>query len=129
MGRIVAQVDISNPFDDDKSLTCSMFVDTVASGLILPNAWKDRLGDFPNSQNINLLLANNDSIEGEVCGPVAIQIEGFRKLFNEVIFMDMGPSDNGEYEPLLGYVILEQAQAAVDMVGHRLVPVKYMDCK
>lgn len=26
--------------------------------------------------------------------------------------------------PLLGYVILEQAQAAVDMLGHRLVPVR-----
>ena len=32
-------------------------------------------------------------------------------------------------EPLLGYVILEQAQAAVDMLGHRLVPVPYVDMK
>lgn len=32
-------------------------------------------------------------------------------------------------EPLLGYVILEQAQAAVDMLGHRLVPVRYIDMK
>ena len=30
---------------------------------------------------------------------------------------------------LLGYVVLEQAQAAVDMVGHRLVPVWYIDLK
>jgi hypothetical protein len=37
--------------------------------------------------------------------------------------------DNGEYEPLIGYVILEQSQAAVDMLGHRLVPVKRMDLK
>ena len=41
----------------------------------------------------------------------------------------MGSEDEGEYEPLLGYVILEQAQAAVDMLGHRLVPVKYIDMK
>ena len=41
----------------------------------------------------------------------------------------MGSADEGEYEPLLGYVILEQAQAAVDMLGHRLVPVKYIDMK
>ena len=27
--------------------------------------------------------------------------------------------------PLLGTVILAQAQAAVDMLGHRLVPVPY----
>ena len=48
---------------------------------------------------------------------------------NEVVFVDMGSEDEGEYEPLLGYVILEQAQAAVDMLGHRLVPVKYIDMK
>jgi len=36
---------------------------------------------------------------------------------------------NGRYEPLLGYIILEQSRAAIDMVGHRLVQVKYMDLK
>lgn len=30
---------------------------------------------------------------------------------------------------LIGYVILEQAQAVVDMPGHWLVPVKYIECK
>ena len=37
--------------------------------------------------------------------------------------------ENGEYEPLIGYVILEQSQIAVDMLGHRLIPVKRMDLK
>lgn len=36
---------------------------------------------------------------------------------------------NGEYEPLIGYIILEQSQAAVDMLGHRLIPIKHMDLK
>jgi hypothetical protein len=36
---------------------------------------------------------------------------------------------NGEYEPLIGYLILEQSQAAVDMLGHRLVLVKHLDLK
>ena len=40
----------------------------------------------------------------------------------------MIPSE-GEYEPLLGSVALEQCGAAVDMLGHRLVPVRYMDAK
>jgi len=40
----------------------------------------------------------------------------------------MEPLEGG-YEPLLGYLILEQSQVAVDMVGHRLVPVKYIDLK
>jgi hypothetical protein len=59
---------------------------------------------------------------------VRIQIEGFRPIFNEVAFVEMKPAD-GEYEPLIGYIILEQSQAAVDILGHRLVPIKHMDLK
>ena len=61
--------------------------------------------------------------------PVEVKIEGFRSVSNEVIFVDMKPEENADYEPLLGHVILEQAQAAVDMLGHRLVPVRYIDMK
>ena len=32
-------------------------------------------------------------------------------------------------EPLLGYILLEQSRAAVDLVGHRLLPVKTFDLK
>jgi hypothetical protein len=45
------------------------------------------------------------------------------------MFTDMEPGRDGEYQPLLGYVILEQAQIAVDMLGYRLVAVKYIDCQ
>jgi len=75
------------------------------------------------------VLANNEVVQGVACGPVGIRIEGFRKIFNEVMFMDVEPAEDGEYQPLLGYVILEQAQVAVDMLGHRLVPVKHIDCR
>ncbi|MEW6619901.1 MAG: hypothetical protein AB1422_11300 [bacterium] len=129
MGRIVAQVEISNPQDEGKNLTCSIFVDTGAAGLILPMAWKERLGKFASSEVVDLVLANNEVVKGEACGPAGIQIEGFRKVFNEVTFMEMEKAENGEYEPLLGYIILEQTQVAVDMLGHRLVPVKYIDCR
>lgn len=62
------------------------------------------------------------------------QIDGFRPVFNEVVFVDSPPTQDGQpgqqdEEPLLGYVILEQAQAAVDMLGHRLVAVRYIDMK
>ena len=40
----------------------------------------------------------------------------------------MVPVD-GEYEPLLGYIALEQCGAAVDLIGHRLLPVRAMDLK
>jgi hypothetical protein len=40
----------------------------------------------------------------------------------------MHPED-GVYEPLVGYIVLELSQAAVDMLGHRLVHVKRFDLK
>ena len=76
---------------------------------------------------MSLQLANQDVLEGEACWPVEIEIEGFRPVSNEVIFVDMEGEDDNGYD--LGYVILEQAQAAVILVGHRLVPVRYIDMK
>ena len=54
--------------------------------------------------------------------------EGFDSVFNEVTFVASEPEEGG-YEVLLGYVLLEQSLAAVDLVGHRLVPVKAFDLK
>ena len=129
MGRIIAQTKVTNLFDGGGSIECGMLVDTGAGALILPSAWKERLGAFPRSEAVELQLANGDVVRGEACWPVEIQIEGFRPISNEVIFLDAEEGDGEPAEPLLGYVILEQAQAAVDMLGHRLVPVKYIDMK
>ena len=75
-------------------------------------------------------MATGDVLRGEACWPVEIEIEGFRPVANEVVFLEMDEGDEEmSQEPLLGYVILEQAQAAVDMLGHRLVPVRYIDMK
>ena len=127
MGRIVVETRITNLFDEESSIRCGMLVDTGAGALILPAAWKERLGTFKRSEPVSLQLANQDVLEGEACWPVEIEIEGFRPISNEVIFVEMEAEGDGGYEPLLGYVILEQAQAAVDLVGHRLVPVKHID--
>jgi hypothetical protein len=83
------------------------------------------IGLNQNNRVGNEYQGDNDR---EVCGPVRIQIEGFRPIFNELAFVEMKPAD-GDYEPLIGYIILEQSQAAVDMLGHRLVPIKHMDLK
>ena len=96
--------------------------------MILPSAWRDRLGDLEEVATIMLETATQDRAEGTVCGPVRIQIEGFRQIFNEILFVDMTP-DNRAYNPLIGYVVLEQSQATVDMLGHRLVHMKRMDLK
>ena len=128
VGRIVASVRIDNVLDATKSVTCDALVDTGASHMVLPTAWKERLGQLESTRTVELETATQEILTGEVCGPVRIQIEGFPVVYNEVSFVDMNPQD-GEYEPLIGYIILEQSQAGVDMLGHRLVPIKHMDLK
>jgi predicted aspartyl protease len=128
MGRIVASVTITSISEPTKNLRCDALVDTGASHMVLPSAWKDRLGDLDVVDTISLEIATQETVEGEIRGPVRIQIEGFRPIFNEVLFVEMKPED-GIYEPLLGYIVLEQSQAGVDMLGHRLVPIKHMDLK
>ena len=128
MGRIIAQVTITNVADRAKVLRCDALVDTGASFMIPPLAWKDRLGQFEFSFEVEVETAAQETAKAELCGPVQIQVEGFRPIFNEVVFLDMRPT-NGIYEPLIGYIVLEQSQAAVDMLGHRLVPVRHIDLK
>ncbi len=105
-----------------------MLVDTGVSALIMPSAWRESLGDFKRSGPIELHVANGNVLQGETCWPVKIEIEGFRPVSNEVVFLDKGDDEAG-HAPLLGHVVLAQAQAAVDVLGHRLVPVRYIDLK
>jgi len=128
MGRIVASVRIDNASDFSKGLRCDALVDTGASLMVLPSVWKDRLGVLEATTEVEVETATRETVRAQVCGPVRIQIEGFRPIFNEVAFVEMKPA-NGEYEPLIGYIVLEQSQAGVDMLGHRLVPIKHMDLK
>ena len=128
MGRIISSVKIENLTDPAKALRCDALVDTGASYMILPSAWRDRLGDLEEIETLELQTATQEAVRGFICGPVRIQIEGFRPIYNEVCFIDMQP-DEGAYEPLIGYIVLEQSQAAVDMLGHRLIQVKRMDLK
>lgn len=128
MGRIITSVTIDNLLDPSKSMRCDALVDTGAAYLTLPTAWRERLGDLQTIPTVELETATQAVVQGEVCGPVKIQIEGFSPVFSEVLFVDMEPED-GVYEPLVGYIILEQSQIAVDMLGHRLIHVKRVDLK
>jgi len=96
--------------------------------MILPSAWRERLGDLEEMEVLELETATQETARRSICGPVRIQIEGFRPIYNEVCFVDMKAKD-GIYEPLIGYVVLGQSQAAVDMLGHRLIHVRRMDLK
>ncbi len=128
MGRIRTSVIVTNALDESKSLHVDALVDTGASHLVLPLVWKEQLGELKLLERLALETATQSIVQGEVYGPVTIQIAGFRPVYSEVLFIEMTPED-GEYEVLLGYIPLEQAGAAVDMLGHRLLHVKHMDLK
>lgn len=128
MGRVAVSVTIVNPLEKEKRIECDALVDTGASHMVLPAAWRDRLGELHEVGTVELETADQSTLTGVVCGPVQIQIEGFRPVFSEIVFVEMKP-DDGRYEPLLGYIVLEQSQAAVDMLGHRLIHVKRLDLK
>ena len=128
MGRIIASVKVNNVTDPSMSIRCDALVDTGASFMVLPMAWRDRLGDLETMTEVEMETATQETVKGIVCGPVRIQIEGFRPIHHEVAFVEMTPED-GEYEPLIGYLVLEHSQAGVDMLGHRLVKIKHMDLK
>jgi hypothetical protein len=128
MGRIVTPIKIANALEPAASIHCDALVDTGTTGMILPAVWRERLGKLTTLRVVEMETADQRIVQGEVCGPVRIQIEGFDEIFDEVVFLDLQPTDGG-YEPLVGYVVLEKSRAAVDMVGHRLVPVRHLDLK
>nr|VFJ71615.1 MAG: hypothetical protein BECKFW1821C_GA0114237_10285 [Candidatus Kentron sp. FW] len=128
MGRITSRVTVENISTPNNIITVNALVDTGASYLTFPLAWKEKLGAFRSQREIELRTATREIVKAIICGPVEITVEGFRPVYNELLFLDMVP-DKGEYEPLLGYVVLEQCGVSVDMSEHRLVPMKYMDAK
>jgi predicted aspartyl protease len=129
MGRIVAQVRLSNLTDPQKTLSLGALVDTGAAYITLPSAWREQLGEVEQLAEIEVEMADQTLKKGVVCGPLRVRIGEFRPIMAEVLFLDMQPNEEGEYEPLLGYIPLEQAGAAVDMLGHRLIHVKRTDLK
>lgn len=109
-------------------ISCDALVDTGAAYMVLPRAWKDKLGKIHTIREVDCETVTQKIVKGEVCGPVEIKIEGFDPIYGEVLFLEMEPIE-GIYEPLIGYIVLEQSQAAVDMLGHRLIHVKKTDLK
>src|SRR5437762_12556112 len=120
VGKVIVQIAVANLLDPMRTLEFGALVDTGAYGLVLPLAWKDDLGELEAVATVDLETADQRLIEADVWGPVWIQIEGFRRINSEVIFVEMEPGPNG-YQPLLGYFVLEQSNVVVDPVSRRLV--------
>ena len=128
MGRIVVEATIAYGMDPSCRIVCDILVDTGAPYLTLPNAWRSRLGELTVYDTVDVETANQAVATGEICGPVLLRFGSFRRVLAEVLFIDMEPAD-GRHEPLLGYIPLEQAQAVVDLAGHRLAKVDRVDLK
>ncbi len=128
MGKIFAQVTIVNPFEEDKKIECSALVDTGSSHLVLPSAWKNRFGQLKDVRKKNMEGVEQRIIETEIAGPLQIQVERCGVIYQDICFVNMEPED-GDYEPLIGYLVLEASQLAVDMISHSLVPGKRLGLK
>jgi predicted aspartyl protease len=120
LGEIYSFVTVTSFADKSKELKFQALIDTGATYLTLPTPWKDELGKLDLLESVEVETATQEKIKGEVRGPVKIQLEGFRAIASEVLFNDMKPS-NGNYEPLVGHLVLEQAGIALDMISHRLI--------
>lgn len=129
MGRIIRQVKITNFIDSTKNIEIDALVDTGASYLTLPGAWKDRLGDLEKVEDVEVETATGEICKAEIYGAVRIKVANFREVIDEVLFLDMEANQGGEFEPLVGYIVLEKIPVAVDMLGHRLVKVRALDLK
>lgn len=77
MGRIVTHVAIKNLIDTKCNITFDALVDTGAAHMVLPLAWKERLGKLNKVRDIDCETATQELIKGEICGPVEIKLEGF----------------------------------------------------
>ena len=128
MGRIVVEARIENGTDSTCHIHCDALVDTGAAYLTLPKAWQARLGQLTRLDTVEVETATQAVVSGDICGPVLLRMEHFRPVLTEVLFIDLEPADE-QYEPLIGSIPLEQAQAAVDLLGHRLVKISLVDLK
>jgi predicted aspartyl protease len=128
VGRIFVPVHVTNVLEPSRAIGFDGLVDTGAFGLVLPMAWKERLGPLPDVATVEVETADQRVVMAEIRGPVRIQVDGFRRIVGEAVFIDMEPRD-GSYEPLVGYTVLELGGIAIDLVSHRLVARKFYDAK
>ena len=95
MGRIVATAEVQNIKGTLAPRKIDFLVDTGASHVVLPAAWKEDFGEFEVEEPIEAELATQAVATGVICGPARIQIEGFRVVHGDVIFMEMEPTQEG----------------------------------
>lgn len=131
MGRVMASVTIENKDGPAQMppVMINALVDTGASHLVLPMAWKEKFGAFRVERPDETETATQDRARVTLCGPAQVRVDGFSDARTDVLFLDMKPDRDGAYTPLLGYTVLEMCKAAVDLKKHRLIPVRAFDLR
>jgi len=66
MGRIVTSLTVANAVESDREIRCDALVDTGTTGLLLPMAWKDRLGSLTSIRTVEMETADQRVVLGEV---------------------------------------------------------------
>ena len=128
MGEVMVEVTVTNGGDAARKKRFDGVVDTGATGLILPLAWKEDLGELETLAMVDLETADQRIVTAEICGPVWIRIDGFRRFAGEATFVEMAPGPHG-YQPLVGYTLLEICGVVIDLVSRRLVARMTLDLK
>jgi hypothetical protein len=72
IGEIYVDLTVENRLEPGRSVSCRAMVDTGAFGLILPNAWKARLGHLPDLTTVDLEMADQRVATAEIRGPVRV---------------------------------------------------------
>ena len=128
MGGIIVSASIENGMDPSFRIQSDALVGTGAAYLTLPAAWRERLGALTHLDTVSVETATQAVVSGDICGPILLRMGDFRPVLTEAHFIEMEPAE-GRYEPLIGYIPLEQAQAVVDMAGRRLAKFGRVDLK
>lgn len=130
MGKIITQVKITNVMNKAQWLEFSAVVDTGATHLTLPMAWRRHFTNVDFQQDSLAEIADGSTVEGQLAGPFLVEVgDGLSRANGDVFFMDMKPNERGDYEVLLGHLALQYGRLGVDMLNHRLFKVKHVDCK
>ena len=124
MGLVSAVVTVTNYNDSSKGHSFIATVDTGATYLTLPAAWQYKFGDIEKVHEVEVELATGEVRRGEVYAPLRVNIDSFRPIICEVMFLEMELDKRGGYEPLIGYLPLETIPVGVDMLNNRLFRVR-----
>ena len=116
MGFINSPIRISN-LDGSKSFELDAMVDTGATYTVAPARLLREIGIQP-TRTTQIELADGSIREYER-GEARVSIDN-RPAATTVIFGD------DDAEPLIGVVTLEELELAVDPIGERLVPVRFI---